>query len=213
MNRIIINPLTDALIRIDIQKDFQPGGALAVEGGHEITEQVNVVSRMFRYVADTQDWHPGNHKSFASTWKAAVFSTTTLGYGTQVLWPDHCVQGSQGAEFDDRLDTTMTCVTIRKGMNPEVDSYSAFFENDKVTPTGLAAYLKERGITRVFLCGLAYDFCVGFSALDAIALGFEVYVIEDLCRAIDMHGSLQFINDKFVETGVQRIDSDELEAA
>lgn len=183
-------PLTarDALLVIDIQNDFCPGGALAVPGGDEIVPAVVALAARFTHVVLSQDWHPAGHASFASTHGAAPFSSRELAYGLQTLWPDHCVQGQRGAAFHPALAPVVdrAAAVVRKGMNPQVDSYSAFFENDRVTPTGLAGYLRERGIERVVLVGLAYDFCVGYSALDARAQGFEAVVLRDLTRAIGM---------------------------
>lgn len=202
---------TDALVVIDVQNDFCPGGALAVPGGDEIVGSINDLSLDFRLAGAitiaTQDWHPHNHKSFAATHGADPYTTTEMSYGTQVLWPKHCVQATEGAEFHPDIEGTIAraATIVRKGMNPEIDSYSAFFENDRVTPTGLGGYLRERGIKRVFFVGLAYDFCVGYSALDAMKLGFEAFVIEDFCRAIDLNGSVAAMNEAFAENGVQRL--------
>ena len=181
-----INPATDALLVIDIQNDFIPGGALAVSGGDEIIEGVVELAQKFDTIVLSQDWHPAGHKSFASAHGSEPFSTTQMPYGEQTLWPDHCVQGTEGAEFHPSLADVVNkaALVIRKGMNPEIDSYSAFFENDKSTTTGLAGYLRDKGIQRVFCVGLAYDFCVGFSALDAKRVGFEAVVVRDLARAI-----------------------------
>lgn len=180
-----------ALIVIDMQVDFCPGGALAVTGGDEIVGAINDLMPDFDAVVLTQDWHPADHASFADNHpRAKAFSTVQMPYGPQVLWPVHCVQGSRGADFHPGLDTTRADIVIRKGFRPEIDSYSAFFENDRTTPTGLAGYLRERGTTEVWLAGLATDFCVGFSALDAARLGFRVTLLTDAARAIDLDGSL-----------------------
>lgn len=181
-----INPETDALLVIDIQNDFIPGGALAVSGGDEIIPGVVALAEQFSTIVLSQDWHPRGHKSFASTHGAEPFSQIKMPYGDQTLWPDHCVQGTPGAQFHPDLIDVVNRATmvIRKGMNPDIDSYSAFFENDKTTSTGLAGYLRDKGITRVFCVGLAYDFCVGFSALDAKRAGFEAVVVRNLARAI-----------------------------
>lgn len=180
----------DALIVIDIQNDFLPGGALAVNDGDAIIPGVIELAKKFDTVVLTQDWHPAGHASFASSHNAAAFSTTQLAYGAQTLWPDHCIQGTSGGHFHYALAHSglqdKACAIVRKGMNPQVDSYSAFYENDKVTATGLAGFLKDRKIERVFVVGLAYDFCVAYSALDAVKDGFEAVVLKDLCRAIDM---------------------------
>lgn len=178
-----------ALIVIDVQNDFCPGGALAVAGGDDIVPGINALMKDFDAVILTQDWHPAGHGSFASTHKADPYSTTQMPYGTQVLWPDHCVQGTQGADFHADLDLSADLI-LRKGYNPAIDSYSAFFENDQTTPTGLEGYLRTRGFQHLTMAGLATDFCVQFSALDAARLGFDVEVRMDLCRAIDMDGSL-----------------------
>jgi nicotinamidase/pyrazinamidase len=180
-----------ALIVIDVQNDFCPGGALAVGGGDEIVPVVNRLIETARHVVLTQDWHPAGHSSFASSHVgAAPFSTTTMPYGPQTLWPDHCVQGTAGAAFHAGLVWTKAELVVRKGFRQAIDSYSAFFENDRATPTGLSGYLRERGLTRLVLCGLATDFCVAYSALDAARLGFSVSVVLDACRAIDLNGSL-----------------------
>lgn len=180
-----------ALIVVDVQNDFCPGGALAVDGGDAVVPLVNAIAPRFAIRVLTQDWHPADHRSFAANHPgAAPFSSVEMPYGPQVLWPVHCVQGSRGADFHPGLDTTRADIVIRKGFRPEIDSYSAFFENDRTTPTGLAGYLRERGTTEVWLAGLATDFCVGFSALDAARLGFRVTLLTDAARAIDLDGSL-----------------------
>ena len=180
-----------ALIVIDLQNDFCPSGALAVAGGDEIVAPVNALMAQFDAVVLTQDWHPERHSSFASSHKGkAPFEMIDMPYGPQVLWPDHCVQASQGAQFHPQLDTARADLIIRKGYNPAIDSYSAFFENDRTTPTGLEGYLRTRAITRLTMVGLALDFCVNYSAVDAARLGFDVTVRQSLCRAIDMDGSL-----------------------
>lgn len=183
-----INPQTDALIVIDVQNDFCPGGALAVEQGSDIIDGINELSRQFSTVVITQDWHPEDHLSFASMHNAAPMTNIEMPYGPQTLWPDHCVQGTQGANMHSKIGPTLdkACCIIRKGTNPKIDSYSAFFENDKTTSTGLSGFLKDRGITRVFLVGLAYDFCVGYSALDARKVDLDAVVVKDLCRAINI---------------------------
>jgi len=195
--------MTQALIVIDVQNDFCPGGALAVAGGDEIVPGINALMAEFPAVILTQDWHPAGHSSFASSHPgAAPFSTTEMAYGTQVLWPDHCVQGSAGAAFHPALDTDRADLILRKGMNPAIDSYSAFFENDHRTPTGLEGYLRTRGLTDLTLVGLATDFCVNFSAVDAARLGFAVTLRQDLCRGIDMDGSLAAAVAGMREAGV-----------
>lgn len=177
-----------ALIVIDIQNDFCPNGALAVADGDQIIEGVNRTSALFDTVVLSQDWHPRQHASFATSHEKEPFSNIDLSYGSQTLWPDHCVQGTRGAEFHSTLQPTIdrANMIVRKGTNIGIDSYSAFFENDKTTPTGLAGYLREKGIKQVVLVGLAYDFCVAYSAIDAKELGFEVLVIQDLTRGIGM---------------------------
>ena len=194
-----------ALLVIDVQNDFCPGGALAVAGGDEIVDGINALMTDFDAVVLTQDWHPAGHSSFASSHQAEPFSLTDMPYGPQVLWPDHCVQGTDGAAFHNDLRTDADLI-IRKGYNPDIDSYSAFFENDKTTPTGLDGYLKTRGVTAVTLVGLATDYCVAYSALDAAKLGFDVTVRLDLCRAIDMDGSLAAALDQMRAAGVSLID-------
>ncbi|OUS19581.1 nicotinamidase [Rhodobacterales bacterium 59_46_T64] len=192
-----------ALIVIDVQNDFCPGGALAVAGGAEIIPDINAAMEDFDAVILTQDWHPSGHSSFASSHAGkAPFEMTQMPYGPQVLWPDHCIQGSTGAALHSALDTDRADMIIRKGYNPAIDSYSAFFENDHKTPTGLDGYLRTRGITHLTLVGLALDFCVNFSAVDAAQLGFDVTVRQDLCRAIDMDGSLCAALDGMTTAGV-----------
>jgi nicotinamidase/pyrazinamidase len=182
--------MSTALIVIDIQKDFCPGGALAVPEGDLIVPEVNALMTQFDAVILTQDWHPAGHSSFASSHPgAAPMSLIDMPYGPQVLWPDHCIQGSDGANFHPDLAVDRADLIIRKGYNPAIDSYSAFFENDHTTPTGLEGYLKSRGITQLTMVGLALDFCVNYSAVDAAQLGFSVTVRPDLCRAIDFEGS------------------------
>ena len=186
-----MRPATDALIIIDIQNDFCPGGALAVAEGDTIVPRVNALMDAFSTVVLTQDWHPSDHASFAANHPGkAPFDTVELSYGPQTLWPAHCVQGSHGAAFHPELRTDPAQLVIRKGFRSGIDSYSAFFENDRATPTGLEGYLRNRGITAITLVGLATDFCVAFSALDAARLGFGVTVDLAACRAIDLDGSL-----------------------
>ena len=183
--------MPNALIVIDVQNDFCPGGALAVDGGDRIIPQINAMMGNFDATILTQDWHPQGHSSFASSHAGkAPFDMIDMPYGAQVLWPDHCVQGTDGAAFHAGLNTDAADMIIRKGYNPDIDSYSAFFENDHKTPTGLEGYLRTRGITTLTMVGLATDFCVHFSAVDAAKLGFDVTVPEGACRAIDMDGSL-----------------------
>eukprot|EP01037_Dinobryon_pediforme_P017997 gene17997-18233_t len=199
-----INP-TDALLLIDLQHDFLPGGALAVSGGNEIIAPIEALTNRFGHVILTQDWHTQNHISFASTHRKSAFSTIDLSYGPQILWPDHCIMGTIGAEL--ALNPAKAELILRKGFHAHSDSYSAFVEADGKTRTGLAGYLRERGLNRLFLAGLATDFCVAFSALDAAKLGFETYVITDLCRAIDQNGSLAKATQHMTAAGVTLIDS------
>ncbi|MFC2969890.1 bifunctional nicotinamidase/pyrazinamidase [Acidimangrovimonas pyrenivorans] len=197
-----MRPATDALIVIDVQNDFCPGGALAVEGGDEIVPRINDLYDHFRVKVLTQDWHPANHASFASNHGDAPFSMAEMPYGPQILWPDHCVQGSKGAEFVPGLNTDPADLIIRKGFRAAIDSYSAFFENDQATPTGLDGYLRTRGVENLTLVGLATDFCVQYSALDAARLGYKVTVLEGACRAIDMDGSLEDARNAMRAAGV-----------
>jgi nicotinamidase/pyrazinamidase len=179
------------LVVVDVQNDFCPGGALAVPGGDEVVAPINRLIERFENVVLTQDWHPIGHSSFASTHAGqAPFGSMEMPYGTQTLWPDHCVQGTPGAAFHPDLAWTKAQLVVRKGFRGEIDSYSAFFENDRKTPTGLAGYLRERELTKVVLAGLATDFCVGYSALDAARLGLSTAVVMDASRAIDLGGSL-----------------------
>ncbi len=195
------------LLVIDVQNDFLPGGALAVPRGDEVIALINRLMPSFANVILTQDWHPPHHMSFASHHAGKKpFDTIELAYGSQVLWPDHCVQGTTGAALATALVTTPAQAVIRKGYHAHTDSYSAFVEADRRTPTGLAGMLRERGITRVYGCGLATDFCVAWSALDARAAGFETFVIEDACRAIDADGSLAAADARLRGAGVQLID-------
>jgi nicotinamidase/pyrazinamidase len=198
-----MRPANQALIVIDVQNDFCPGGALAVAGGDEIISRINMLMQDFETVILTQDWHPANHASFAANHPgAAPFSVTTMPYGPQVLWPTHCVQGTLGAEFHADLKTDPAQLVIRKGFRPGIDSYSAFFENDRQTPTGLEGYLRNRGVSAVTLVGLATDYCVAYSALDAARLGFTATVLEGATRAIDLNGSLAEARDKMRAAGV-----------
>ena len=192
-----------ALIVIDVQNDFCPGGALEVPDGDAVVEKINRLADIFQVKVFTQDWHPSDHASFAANHAGKqAFDTIDLTYGTQVLWPSHCVQGTQGAEFHAELETSKADVIVRKGFRAEIDSYSAFFENDRETPTGLEGYLRSRGVEKIFCAGLATDFCVRYSAVDAARLGFEVALIEDACRAIDLDGSLGAAMKEMRELGV-----------
>ncbi|WP_170405909.1 bifunctional nicotinamidase/pyrazinamidase [Ruegeria arenilitoris] len=194
--------MTHALIVIDVQSDFCPGGALAVPNGDEIVAPINAMMPDFDAVILTQDWHPAGHSSFASSHPGkAPYDVVEMPYGPQVLWPDHCVQGTPGAEFHPDLRTDADLI-LRKGFRSAIDSYSAFFENDRTTPTGLEGYLRTRGIDRLTLVGLATDFCVHYSAVDAARLGFDVTVRTDVCRAIDLDGSLAAAEQAMRDTGV-----------
>jgi nicotinamidase/pyrazinamidase len=182
---------SDVLVVVDVQNDFCPGGALAVPRGDEVAPIVTRLAERFKNVVLTQDWHPPGHFSFASAHPGRrPYETITVAYGHQVLWPDHCVQGTPGAEFHKSLQIPHAGLVLRKGTNRAIDSYSAFYENDRKTPTGLTGYLRERGVTRIFLAGLAFDFCVRYSAEDAHAQDFIVFVVEDACRGIDVDGSV-----------------------
>jgi nicotinamidase/pyrazinamidase len=193
----------DVLVVVDVQNDFCPGGALAVADGDAVVPVANALIRRFEHVVLTQDWHPPGHRSFASSHAGrAPFETIELEYGAQTLWPDHCVQGSAGAAFHADLDTTRAELVIRKGFRAAIDSYSAFYENDRVSSTGLAGYLRDRGFSRVFLCGLATDYCVAYSALDARRLHFDAVVLLDATRAIDLDGSLERSLTAMREAGV-----------
>lgn len=195
--------MTHALLVIDVQNDFCPGGELAVAGGDEIVAGINLAMDEFEAIVLTQDWHPAGHSSFASSHNgAAPMSLIDMPYGPQVLWPDHCIQGSEGAAFYPGLMVDRADLIVRKGYNPAIDSYSAFFENDHQTPTGLEGYLRTRNIDRLTLVGLATDFCVNFSAVDAAKLGFEVTVRMNLCRAIDFEGSLADAITRMTDAGV-----------
>ncbi|SNY91840.1 nicotinamidase/pyrazinamidase [Cohaesibacter sp. ES.047] len=185
------NPAHQALILIDVQNDFCPGGSLAVPEGNQIIDRVNALQNGFSTIVLTQDWHPDGHLSFVSSHaNKSPYDMIDMPYGPQVLWPDHCIQGSDGAQLHPGLATNAASMILRKGSNPTIDSYSAFFENDHTTPTGLEGYLREKGITSLVMAGLATDFCVRFSAVDAAKLGFEVHVDLKACRAIDLDGSL-----------------------
>jgi nicotinamidase/pyrazinamidase len=198
----------DLLLVVDVQNDFCPGGQLAVAGGDEIIPVIHRIAPLFEHVILTQDWHSPDHQSFASAHPGKrPFERVQLSYGEQTLWPDHCVQGSQGAEFHPALHLPQAELILRKGFQPQIDSYSAFFENDRETATGLAGYLRERHFTRVFLVGLAYDYCVAYSALDARRLGIPAVVIRDACRAIDLNGSVAAMEKQFTESGVAVIES------
>jgi nicotinamidase/pyrazinamidase len=203
---MLISPHDDLLLVIDVQNDFCPGGALAVSDGDAVVPTINRIAQRFGHVILTQDWHPAGHSSFASSHPGmAPFESIAMPYGQQTLWPDHCVQGTDGAAFHRDLSMVSAELVIRKGFRREIDSYSAFYENDRQTPTGLAGYLRERGLKRVFLVGLATDYCVAYSAIDARRLGFDAVVIESACRAIDLVGSLAAAWSGMEEAGVQRM--------
>jgi nicotinamidase/pyrazinamidase len=201
----------DVLIVVDVQVDFLPGGALAVPDGDAVIEPINRLAKRFRHVVLTQDWHPEGHASFASSHPAKQhFEMTDLHYGPQVLWPDHCVQGTSGAEISRDIDIPHAQLVIRKGYNAGIDSYSGFKEADRQTSTGLAGYLKERGFRRVFCAGLALDFCVAWTALDAAEAGFGTYLIEDASRAIDTNGSLGKARQELEAAGIHTINSNQI---
>lgn len=203
--------MSHALIVVDVQIDFCPGGALAVPAGDEVVAPINRMMGDYDTVILTQDWHPAEHSSFADNFRpgpgdpagaAAPFSLAVMEYGPQVLWPRHCVQGSRGANLHPDLDLSRAELILRKGFRPQIDSYSAFFENDKLTPTGLHGYLGERGITHLTFVGLAHDFCVAYSAIDAARLGYDTRIVESACRAIDLNGSLSEARDRMWQAGV-----------
>ena len=205
---------TDCLIVVDVQNDFCPGGALEVKHGDEIVPLVNQLARKFENVVLTQDWHTAGHISFASSHAGKKpFGTKRLRYGEQVMWPDHCVQGTRGAALHDGLDVPHAQLVIRKGFHPKVDSYSGFLEADRKTKTGLDGYLRSRGVKRVYCVGLATDFCVAWTALDARRFRFDAVVIEDACRAIDNAGSLEIAWREMRKAGVKRANSASLLAA
>ena len=201
----------DLFLIIDVQLDFCPGGQLAVPGGDSVVPQINRLASYFEHIVLTQDWHPATHTSFASNHPGTQpFDQITLEYGPQTLWPDHCVQGTEGADFHPGLEITRAELILRKGFRPAIDSYSAFLENDKRTATGLAGYLRERDFRRIFLAGLAYDYCVRFSAVDAVREGFEAFVFEDGCRSVDLGSSIADTQREFAEMGVVRLTTAEL---
>ena len=192
-----------ALVVIDMQYDFCPGGALAVAGGDEIIPGINRLIADHDHVILTQDWHPAGHSSFASVHSGkSPFETVEMPYGPQTLWPDHCIQGTRGADFHDAMEWTKAELVLRKGFRRDIDSYSAFYENDRTTPTGLVGYLRECGISEVVLCGLATDFCVAYSALDAAGHGLSTTVVLDACRGIDLGGSMAAMTEKMKAEGV-----------
>ena len=195
-----------ALLVIDVQNDFCPAGALEVAGGNEIVSDINQEMKKYDCVVLTQDWHPKGHSSFAISHEGKnPLDVVKMPYGDQILWPEHCIQGSKGAEFHSKLDTDRASAVIRKGSNPLIDSYSAFFENDRRTATGLDGYFKTLGIEKIYLVGLATDFCVNYSAQDAAKLGYKVSVFEGMCRAIDLNGSLELARTEMRDCGVELI--------
>lgn len=197
---------SDVLVVVDIQNDFCPGGALAVPQGHQVVPLINRLAQRFRHVVLTQDWHPADHLSFASSHpNKKPYDTIEVYYGSQILWPDHCVQATTGAEFHRDLHVPHASAILRKGVHREIDSYSTFYENDRKTPTGLIGYIRERGMSRIFLAGLAFDFCVRYSAEDASREGFEVVVFEDACRGIDVDGSVSATRKSLDKLHVARI--------
>lgn len=205
MGRLAIDE-TDVLLVVDVQNDFCPHGALAVPHGDEVVPIINRLAGHFAHVVLTQDWHPPGHLSFASSHpQKKPYDTVDLAYGRQVLWPDHCVQGTQGAALRSDLNIPHAELVLRKGYHREIDSYSAFFENDHNTATGLGGYLRERGLQRVFLAGLAFDFCVRYSAEDAHRAGFRALVVEDACRGIDIEDSLHLTRDALDSSGIARV--------
>jgi nicotinamidase/pyrazinamidase len=204
-------PVEDVFLVVDVQYDFMPGGALAVARGDEVVPVINRLARAFSHVVLTQDWHPRSHVSFAANHAGRqLFEMMTLPYGEQVLWPVHCVQDTQGAALHRDLHVPHARLVIRKGHHEHVDSYSAFLEADRATPTGLDGYLRNVGVKRVWIAGLATDYCVAWSALDARAAGFDVIVIEDACRAIDLDGSLERAWQDMRDAGIQRVKSEDI---
>lgn len=200
-----------ALLIVDVQNDFCPGGALAVENGDQIIPVINQLANQFEVIIQTQDWHPAGHSSFASSHAGKdPYETIEVNYGEQVLWPDHCIQGTEGASFHPDLDTTNAQLIIRKGFRPEIDSYSAFYENDDTTVTGLKGYLNNRSIDTLYVCGLATDFCVKWSVIDGLNEGFKVSVIEDAVAGIDLDGSVNQAWDEMAKAGAKRVHSSQI---
>ncbi len=212
MDERLVPGVDDVLLVVDVQNDFCPGGALAVADGDAVVPVINRLGEKFTHVIQTQDWHPQGHRSFASAHPGRqAFETIEAPYGAQTLWPDHCVQGTEGAEFHPALDLPGAELIIRKGFRDEIDSYSAFYENDRKTATGLAGYLRDRGFARVFICGLATDYCVHYSAVDAKQDGFAAIVLIDACRAIDLAGSLAEAMERMAKAGVRIANSADIE--
>lgn len=198
---------SDLLLIIDVQNDFCPDGSLPVPDGDKVVAPINALSQKFENIAVSQDWHPEGHSSFASSHEGKEpFETTEMPYGTQVLWPDHCIEGTRGAEFHPELDLIKAQMVVRKGFRKPIDSYSAFFENDKTTPTGLTGYLKTRSIKRIFVVGLVYEFCVGFSALDGKSEGFDVFVVSDCTGTFGGDGQKD-MTDQLLSAGVNLINA------
>ena len=203
----------DVLIVVDIQNDFCPGGALEVPDGDAVIQPIRRMAKLFSHIILTQDWHPPDHSSFAANHIGRKpYQSIRMEYGEQTLWPTHCVQGTHGAEFHPALNLPQAELIVRKGYRKAIDSYSAFFENDRTTATGLSSYLRERGLNRVLVAGLAYDYCVAYTALDARRLGISVYVVRDACRSINVGDSVARIESAFEKTGVVVIDSGEISA-
>ena len=201
---------TDALLVIDVQNDFMPGGSLAIKDGESIVPLINTLAEKFDHVILTQDWHPPQHISFATTHNKQPFESTEAPYGPQTLWPEHVLQHTKGAAFHPALHIPHAELILRKGFRRHIDSYSAFLENDHTTPTGLAGYLRERNLQRLFLCGLAYDFCVRYSAIDGHAFGFETIVIEDATRPVNLPNSIAETNEALATSNINRIHSADL---
>jgi nicotinamidase/pyrazinamidase len=211
MNDMITSGERDLFLVVDMQNDFCPGGKLAVPHGAEVVPLINDIAAKFAHVVLTQDWHPGGHLSFASSHPGKKpFESIEAAYGSQVLWPDHCVENTAGAAFHSDLAIPHAELVLRKGYHREIDSYSAFYENDRETPTGLSGYLGERGFKRVFLAGLAFDFCVRYSAEDAVREGFEAIVIDDACRGIDLEGSIAATREVFAKLGIYSVSAGEI---
>jgi nicotinamidase/pyrazinamidase len=201
---------SDVLLVIDVQNDFMPGGALPIKDGDSVVPLINALAKKFDHVIFTQDWHPPQHISFATTHQKEPYEIIDAPYGAQTLWPEHVVQHTEGAALHPALHIPHTELILRKGFRRHIDSYSAFLENDHTTPTGLAGYLRERKLSRLFLCGLAYDFCVRYSALDGKALSFETIVIEDATRSVNLPGSVSATNAALAQANISRIQSTEL---
>ena len=206
LSELNVGSANDALLVIDVQNDFCPGGSLGVKDGDKIIKNINLIQQKFNNIVLTQDWHPKNHSSFVTEYEdKEVFSSIEMPYGEQTLWPAHCVQGTQGADFHNSLNTLKANTIIRKGFRKDIDSYSAFWENDKVTPTGLEGTLKTMGINRVFICGLALDFCVAYSAIDSAIAGFETFVIMNATKPVDLPGSVEATLSAFNKYNINKV--------